>query len=232
VELDELFRKICGILTDREIVFAVGGGLAVSLYRAELRATRDIDILILAGEESLDLACGILRSLGLVPGVARKADLEGGPKFLIEAGTSEPQMVVGRPKGDPHGIGVDFLLPPMPWVPDAIRRAQDNRVDYGFGAVPAITIEDAVLAKLAALGASGRAKDADDLESMFAANPPLDVEYLAGQMRKLAITVPVGMKNKAPEILAKVSRDIEKEIRKRSRQQHASPRTRGPKRHS
>jgi hypothetical protein len=47
-----------------------------------------------------------------------------------------------------------------------VRRAQANEVDFGFGRVPALTIEDVVLSKLYALMAARlRAKDLDARQS-------------------------------------------------------------------
>jgi hypothetical protein len=57
-------------------------------------------------------------------------------------------MVVGRRKGESAGEGVDILLPEIPWGEQAIVRTRNHEVDFGFGKVPVLTVEDVVLAKL------------------------------------------------------------------------------------
>jgi hypothetical protein len=125
-------------------------------------------------------------------------------------------MIVGRRAGEPGQPGLDILLPAIPWVPDAVRRAQNNRIDYGFGATPTITIEDVIVAKLAALRAfPSRWKDLDDLTSIFSTRSELDLVYLTGQMRRFDLVLPEALRGAAPDLLARTSREVEKECRKR-----------------
>jgi hypothetical protein len=216
VRLDELFRKAVELLRAKGVLFAVSGGFAADLYRAEHRVTQDIDLSIMVGEHPEEVASEILRALGLHPAIARKADLEGGPLFAIRRRNTAPWMVVGRPAGERGAAGVDILLPAMGWVPEAVRRAQDNRVDFGFGPVPVITVEDVILAKFSAWkGSSTRFKDLDDLSSIFGTAPDLDFKYLAGEMRRLELTVPKPIERQAPITLVKASRDIAAELRRR-----------------
>jgi len=117
--------------------------------------------------------------------------------------------LVGRPEGDTPSAGVDILLPAIPWVEDAVSRAQLNAVDFGFGAVPVLTLEDVVIAKLYALRAKPlRVKDLDDLQSIFGADHEMDRAYVAGQMRRFGITVPREAEPFLPDIVLKISRDI------------------------
>jgi hypothetical protein len=103
----------------------------------------------------------------------------------------------------------------MLWVPDAIRRAQDNRVDFGFGPVPTITIEDVIIAKLSSLKRSAaRPKDMDDLISIFETKPELDLKYLGGQMKRFSLVVPKTLIGSVPPVVASVSRDVAKDLRK------------------
>ena len=150
----------------------------------------------------------IIESLGLEAGIVREADLAGGPMFAIRRKNTRPCVVVGRPAGEPSAPGVDILLPAIPWTPDAVRRAQDNEVDFGFGPVPALTLEDVIVAKLFALLASPmRAKDLDDLQSVFAAGHQIDVPYVAGQMRRFHIAIPRQAHPFLPEWILRLSRD-------------------------
>jgi hypothetical protein len=117
-------------------------------------------------------------------------------------------MVVGRPAARESGEGVNILLSAIPWARDAVRRAQANRVDFGSGPVPALTLEDVIVSKLFCLGgAQLRAKDLDDLQSIDAAGHEVAIPYLAGQVRRLKIVVPRAAKPLLPEVLWKLARD-------------------------
>lgn len=204
--LEELFKEAVEALRTRGVAFAVAGGLAVDLYRREPRLTMDIDLAILAEGEEVKTATAIVESLGLHAGMAREADLAGGPLFAIRRRSTQPWMVVGRPADNPSGVGVDILLPSIPWVESALKRAQANEVDFGFGQVPTLTLEDAILSKLHALNRL-RAKDLDDLQSIFDAQREIDVAFLAGQMRRFAIHIPRQAEPFLPDWLLRLSHD-------------------------
>ena len=217
MSLESLFQAAVEELAKRQISYAVAGGLAASLYRKEPRLTMDVDFVILTPSKSAGTAVDVLKTIGLEVGVARKADLAGGPLFAIRRRNTEPCMVVGREADNQHEEGVDILLPSIPWVRDAVLRAQDNHVDFGFGLVPAITLEDMVLAKLYALTAGiPRPKDMDDLQSIFDANgDEVDTAYLAGQMRCFKLVVPASTEPFLPEALVSLSRDVRRGLRRK-----------------
>jgi hypothetical protein len=207
--LERLFRAAVRELRERKILFAVAGGFAADLYRNAPRLTADVDLVILTESHGMETAIEVIEALGLQAGVARKADLAGGPMFAIRRGDTEPCMVIGRAAGHPSAEGVDILLPSIPWAKDAVQRAQSNEVDFGFGPVPALTVEDVVLSKLYSLMASQlRAKDLDDLQSIFAAGVEPDLAYLAGQMQRFGITIPTAARPFLPASLAQLSRDV------------------------
>jgi hypothetical protein len=113
-------------------------------------------------------------------------------------------MILGRREGDPHAIGIDFILPEMPWFGSAFERSQSNRIDFGFGKIPCLTVEDAILSKLYSFkNDSSRFSDLDDLKSIFLAGHPLDLAYLIGQMRKLDLPIPRPVKEMAPRELSR-----------------------------
>jgi hypothetical protein len=205
--LEELFEQAAEALRTCGVTFAVAGGFAVDLYRREPRLTMDVDFAILAEGEHVKTAISIVESLGLQAGVVREADLAGGPLFAIRRQSTTPCMIVGRPPGNPSGEGVDILLPAMPWVESALKRAQANEVDFGFGPLPALTLEDAILSKLHALKRL-RAKDLDDLQSIFEAQEEIDIAYLAGQMRRFAVEIPRQAGPFLPDWLVQLSRDM------------------------
>jgi hypothetical protein len=204
--LEELFKQATEALRKRGVTFAVAGGFAADLYRREPRLTMDVDFAILAKDEQVKTAISIVESLGLQAGIARETDLAGGPLFAIRRQNTKPCMIVGRPSGNPSGEGIDILLPTMPWVESALERAQANEVDFGFGPVPALTLEDAILSKLHALKRL-RAKDIDDLQSILEAQKEIDIAYLAGQIRRFAVEIPRQVEPFLPDWLVRLSRD-------------------------
>lgn len=208
MSLKALFKSAVAELRKRDIPFAVAGGFAADLYRLEPRLTMDVDLVILVGSDAVDTASDVIRSLGLRPGVVREADLAGGPMFAIKRKSTKPCMVVGRRKDTSSGEGVDLLLPEIPWAKQAVLRAQDNQVDFGFGDVPALTVEDVVIAKLYEIQAPDlRAKDLDDLQSIFAAKQTVNIPYLAGQMSRLALKIPDKARPLIPELLRALDKD-------------------------
>lgn len=217
MSLEELFRSAAAVLEQRGIVFAVAGGLAADLYRDEPRLTMDVDLTISSRPSVEKAAASVIEELGLRVTVIRQADLDGGPLFAIRRGDTPSCIVVGRGEGEASTPGIDLLLPEIPWVPDAIERAQLNRVDFGFGAVPALTLEDIIIAKLYALRATPpRAKDLDDLQSVFRAGHDWDRGYVAGQMRRFGITVPRAGAPFLPEEILMISKGIARAKRERS----------------
>ena len=209
MSLEKLFEAAVLELKGRDILYAVAGGFAASLYRGQPRLTLDVDITIVAEAGAMDMAVAVIEALGLQAGIARKADLAGGPLFAIRRRNTEPCIVVGRPVGGATGEGVDILLPGLPWVSDAVRRAQANAVDFGFGPVPALTLEYLVVSKLYALTAARvRAKDLDDLQSILGVGHEMDMAYLAGQMQRFEIVIPRAAAPFLPDALLKIARGI------------------------
>lgn len=205
--LERLFRQAVEELRARDVTFAVAGGFAMALYRREPRLTMDIDFAIVAEGEAVEAAVSTLEALGLDAGIARETDFAGGPLFAIRRQSTRPCMVVGRPPDNPSGEGVDILLPSLPWVEPALKRAQVNQVDFGFGTVLVLTLEDAILSKLYALKQL-RAKDLDDLQSIFEAQQETDMPYLAGEMRRIGIAIPSQAEPFLPDWVVGLARDM------------------------
>ncbi|MDT8389633.1 MAG: nucleotidyl transferase AbiEii/AbiGii toxin family protein [Lentisphaeria bacterium] len=208
MSLKTLFESAVKEVRRRRIPFAVAGGFACNLYRQEMRLTMDVDLVILADGSAEAEAVAVVSALGLQPRTVRRADLAGGPLFAIRSQRTEPCIVVGRQAETASGPGLDILLPALPWAADAVARAQPNTVDFGFGKVPTLTLEDVVITKLYALDAIPvRAKDLDDLQAIFAADPDIDMAYLAGQLRRFKLNIRPEARPFLPAWLLKMARD-------------------------
>jgi hypothetical protein len=165
--------------------WAIAGGVAACIYRSEPRYTGDIDIILseVDGADATTVAQNLLSRLGYKP--------------ILEFITGEKNQKIGRPsliaaREDQQGtfIGIDLILPVLPWVEPAIARAKLNRIDFGFGKLPTITPEDLVIAKLFAIHDSpSRPYDRDDILSVCKNTPNLDRGYIAGQIAQHGIQV-------------------------------------------
>lgn len=207
MDLKQFFREIIAALKKEGVRYALAGGITASIYRREERLTRDLDFLILSESNSQQKAIHIIRSFDLEPHLIRKAELEGGPLFAIKRKTTTPWIVAGRGKKDSSKIGLDFILPAVPWFQNALDRAEHNTIDFGFGKIPCLTVEDVIISKFFALkNEPSRFNDLDDLKSIFLANHPLDLAYIAGEMQRLSLSVPTPLKDLAPKALHLVSK--------------------------
>lgn len=206
MDLQEFFAKVVKTLKKEQVRYALAGGLVASLYRQNERLTNDLDFLLFSESHSLQKATHIIHALGLKTHVIRKADLEGGPLFAIKRKSTPPYIVAGRGEGASI-IGLDFILPEMPWFASALNRAEHNTIDFGFGKLPCLTVEDLIISKLFSYkNDKSRFNDLDDLKSIFLAKHPLDLAYLSGQMSDLGLAIPEPMQDLAPAVLTLISR--------------------------
>jgi hypothetical protein len=186
MQLFQALKQAVSILQKHHGCWAVCGGVAASIYRDIPRFTGDIDIAIVEHGEipARDLAEQIISALGYTPMAGWVTDQYGN---LLT-----PQaLVLGRESGGGTYVGIDFLLPVLPWVDPAVRRAQANLVDYGFARVPTLCIEDLIISKLFALqGTPSRILDLDDVLSMVRATPTVDRSYLKEGCAKYALAIP------------------------------------------
>lgn len=217
MDLVGFFQKVVRALKASGALYAVAGGLVASIYREDERTTNDLDFLICSGKKTQEVASSIIRRFGLEPHIVRKADLEGGPMFAIKRRSSTPYIVAGRAKKGESKIGLDFILPEMPWFEEAIEHAQFNEIDFGFGALPCLTKEDVIISKLYALNNDRtRFNDLDDLKSIFRAGLDVDIPYICGQMQRLKLSVPDVLKEIAPKTMLLTSKRVRRELRKTS----------------
>lgn len=205
-DLIHFFSDVVARLEQKKIRYALAGGLIASVYRETERMTGDLDFLMFAKTGYQRQAETFIKSFGLHPTVIRKADLEGGPMFAIKSNRTEPMMVCGRDKSKKNPIGLDFILPSMPWFESALQRAELNRIDFGLSQkIPSLTVEDVIVSKLFALkNKPQRFSDLDDLQSIFAAKHDLDLPYILDVMMKLELTIPRVLKEFAPKVLCQI----------------------------
>ncbi len=217
MNLIQRLETVATLLTSKKVYFALAGGLATSIYRKEKRTTENLDFLIYRENQSEKIARTILSELNLEVREARKANLEGGPVHAIKRNSSPIYILVGRKDGE---IGVDFILPEMPWSKQALERAQSNLTTFNIIdlKLPCLTVEDILIAKFYSLGNdSSRHKDADDIQSIFKNDNPIDFSYLTAQMMALDLCVPRAAEKSVPAILLKTSKTIRRNIVKENR---------------
>jgi len=215
MNLIEFFKDVVKVLEKSDVAYALAGGLVASMYRENERTTNDLDFLIMAEKGTQQAATAIIKKFKLVPHVVRSADVEGGPLFAIKKKNTKPYIVAGRAKKDEHSLGLDFILPSMPWFDEAIERAQYNRIDFGFGPIPSLTKEDVIISKFYSLkNDPTRFNDLDDLKSIMQAGHEIDMPYICGQMQKLQLVVPDTLKGIVPKAILMTSKRVAKELRR------------------
>ena len=211
MSLKTVFKDIIQHFQHENIQFALAGGMIASLYRTEERLTQDLDFLIFAEPNTLAVAQNIIKHFGLQPNIITKAELEGGPLFAIKRKSTAPYMVVGRSNAAEMKIGLDFILPTMPWFAQALERSAYNVIDFGFAKIPCLTVEDVIIAKIYAVNNSPmRFKDLDDLQSIFKAAHDLDFAYLVGELQKYDLKVSSNLKKILPKALRSIWRGSKK----------------------
>lgn len=221
MNLIEQLETVIKYFNRENIRFALAGGLATSIYRTEKRLTEDIDFLVLAHDDHINIqkteamARKVLTDLHLDIREARLANSQGGPRFAIKRGTSPLVILVGRKEGV---VGVDLILPTMPWFNEALARAQYSLIDFSIGKIPCLTVEDVLIAKFFSLNNdSTRFKDADDIQSILASKNEIDFSYLVSQMNRLKLQIPLAVEKIVPPVLRQASKFIRREIAKQLR---------------
>ncbi|MCB0351074.1 MAG: nucleotidyl transferase AbiEii/AbiGii toxin family protein [Bdellovibrionales bacterium] len=185
MDLIETFKSVVEELEKLQIHFALAGGVLSSIYRKGARATQDIDFAVLTSKPEIEK---IIRKLNLKPHYLRMADLKGGPQFAIKNKSTPICIIAGR---NNEQVGLDFILPELPWVEEAVKRAQSNKIDFGFGKIPSLTIEDFIISKIYSFqNNSTRFLDLDDLKEVFLSDAELQVDYLLGSMNQQSLKFP------------------------------------------
>ena len=206
MKLQKLLEKACRRLEKETKAYALCGGLAANLYRPEPRFTGDIDFVISTGGGELSFAKSFIKDFGLSPRPIRLGELSRSP--MMGKKSTPYVVVIGRDPEDDTKPGLDFLLPANKWVPKALKRASEHRISYGFAEVPVLSVEDVLLAKIFAVKDSRRAKDVDDVESIFAGSEELDLKYLCAELDRHRLSLPRDLEKNAPKAIAVASKRI------------------------
>lgn len=163
MKLYDNLKHAARLLAPWQGYWAICGGIAACLYRETPRFTGDIDIALvdLPQRKAIQIAEATAQALGYKPLHGWVSDQNGN---LIK----ETALIVGRESTSGSYVGIDFLLPVLPWIQPAVQRAQSNCLDYGFATLPTVTAEDLIIAKLFAFqGTPQRHQDLDDIESIL-----------------------------------------------------------------
>jgi hypothetical protein len=159
----ELLKKIAEALDDLQIPYIIVGGQAVLMY-GEARMTRDIDITLGIGIDSLN---ELLPAMEGIPLVARISDVQS---FISETSV--------LPAMEPStGICVDFIFSETPFEREALNRA--NGIRFDKSTIRYASLEDLIVFKMFA----GRPRDLDDVGSIIQKNPEYDLAYIEKWLR-------------------------------------------------
>ncbi len=155
---EALLARLATELGRADIRYMVIGGQAVQLY-GEPRMTKDIDITLGVGVESLDAVQEVVVRSGLRVLVAEPE------KFVRET------MVLPA-LDDATGIRVDLIFSFSAYEQQAVVRARP--VELGSVTVNFASLEDVVVLKVIA----GRPRDIEDVRVILLKNPDFDRKYI------------------------------------------------------
>ena len=172
----ELILKTLGhawrVLTDRGIDVCVMGGLALAHW-GHARFTRDVDLLALLGQQSLDELASGLAAEGFAPRHSSLVSRVGEHSFI---------QLLYSPKGRYDEIPVDLLLADSDFLRQALERAVPLTLDFLNGRV--VSCEDLIVLKLQADRLIDRADACHLLQFNRIA---LDIPYLTQWVEKLGL---------------------------------------------
>ena len=119
--------------------------------------------------------------------------------FAIKKKNTPVTMIIGRSRDKP---GLDFILSSIKWSEGVMERAQANKIDFGFGPTPCLTVEDILIAKFYSYqNIKNRFKDLDDIQSIFQAQDEIDYNYILGRLSELNLSIPHEVKATTPKEL-------------------------------
>lgn len=154
----KLLEKLARSLDAASIPYMIIGGQAVLLY-GEPRLTKDIDVTLGVGVESLEQVHAVATAMGLSILVSNRDD------FVRKT------MVLPA-RDDASGIRIDLVFSFSPYERRAIERAKG--VAIGSATVRFAALEDVIIHKVVA----GRPRDLEDVRTLLLKNPVCDRGYI------------------------------------------------------
>ena len=151
-------RAVGNLLDARGATWAIVGGIAANVYRHDVRATGDVDLLV--SFAPFDNATA-LATLG--------EELERAGWEFTDRRNAEWMLRAHHR----HFGTVDVIAVGMAYQQQAVDRAVVHHVDDST-TLRVLAIEDVIIHKLIA----DRSKDAADVESILAGDPQMDTAYL------------------------------------------------------
>ncbi len=178
-----------------DCTYCLVGGHAASLYRQKERLTIDVDFALVSDSpgQSRQVAEECMKRLGLemAVGFIPVSDKEDKRKSIC--------LISSKPSEDELTGLLDILLPELPWVEQAVERAQHNVFTLGFGEVPVITPEDLIIAKCYSVRNNPeRFQDLDDLKELLIGDIHLDWDYLRGALARYKLSLPEQLQKYSP----------------------------------
>jgi hypothetical protein len=149
--LFETLKSLCALLNDARIDYCLVGGLAVAIL-SKPRATEDIDLLILIGEQEKSSITALMK---------QKFEIINDQKVMHFENATIWRVILGSPDGDKNGlVVVDFLLADR----EIYRAAVNNPVKLIYDNVTIPVAAPECLIKIKEL--SNRPQDLIDIASL------------------------------------------------------------------
>lgn len=172
-EIHEAGRAIVGVLESMRVPYALGGAIAMS-YLRYVRATRDVDILILLPAVRFQAFADALNAAGF-----QMHDATDQPVTVDVAPMVQSTRDLGLCRVWWKHVKVELFVPKVP-LQDAVLKRRFRVEDGDFG-VWVTTVEDLILLKMV----FHRDKDIVDVRRLIAANRDLlDRAYIDGWIPK------------------------------------------------
>ena len=167
--LVRLIEAVTGALDQEEILYMVIGGQAVLIY-GEPRLTKDIDITLGVGPESLNRILNLCDQLSLAPLVAD-------PVTFVR------QTMVLPVSHQESSFRVDLIFSFSPYEAEALGRV--NLVRVGDVDVRFTSLEDLIIHKIIA----GRPRDLEDVRSILLKNPGYDRDLIIKWLKEFDLAL-------------------------------------------
>ena len=182
--LEKLLENIAKALEASGISYMVVGGQAVLLY-GEPRLTKDIDITLDLGPESLEKLRAIIENLCLKVLVRDVEDFVN-KTFVLPALDEE------------SGFRVDFIFSLSLYEKEAMQRVKTVKV--GEAKVKFASLEDLIIHKIIAF----RPRDIEDIKNILLKNSDFDKEYILKWLKEFSQSLSENFKERFEKVLEEI----------------------------